>query len=164
MSMTDISIEHGAIRKPRVADVQAIRSLIEVEAGQGNMLPRTPNEICENIRDFHTYTDEQGVGGCCALHVDMPRLAEIRSLVVRRDLRSRGIGYKLVEACLREARELGIPQVYALTLVPEFFAKLGFRTIDKNDLPHKVFRDCVRCPSFPDCHEVAVLCDVDSCH
>lgn len=152
----------GEIRKPRVGDVPAIKTLIDREAARGSMLARTAMELYENIRDFHTYVDRDGVAGCCALHVDAGELAEVRSLVVREDLRGRRIGAKLVNACVEEARELGVRRVYALTRAPGFFEKLGFKEIDKRELPHKVFRDCVRCPLFPMCDEVAMVRDFEA--
>jgi pyrroline-5-carboxylate reductase len=114
-------------------------------------------ELYENIRDFYTYADENGIVGCCALHIDMVDLAEVRSLVVRPDMRGQGIGQRLLEACLDEARALDIARVYALTRNPVFFRKNGFSEVQKHDMPHKVWNDCVRCPSFPDCDEIAMV-------
>ncbi|MBN2308770.1 MAG: N-acetyltransferase [Candidatus Hydrogenedentes bacterium] len=149
------------IRKPRVRDVPGIKELIDGAAGRGALLQRTALELYETVRDFYIYEDADGVAGCCALHVDMGDLAEIRSLVVRTDLRGRHIGRDLVQACLDEAGALGIVRIYALTRVAGFFAKMGFHEIDKHELPSKVFRDCVRCPHFPDCDEVAVVRDLE---
>jgi len=148
------------ICKPTVNQALAIKVLIDVSARQGALLPRAAIEIYENIRDFHILMDEQGVAGCCALHIDMANLAEIRSLVVREGLRGQGMGSRLVQACLEEARQLDIARTYALTRVPEFFRKHGFVEIDKHELPNKVFRDCIRCPLFPDCDEIAVIRDL----
>jgi amino-acid N-acetyltransferase len=148
--------EQGVIRKPRVSDVPGIKQLIDAAVQRGALLPRTLGELYETLRDFHVVETDGGVGGCCALHVDMADLAEIRSLAIREDLRGRDMGADLVRACLAEARFLGIPRVYALTRVGDFFKKLGFREIDKHELPNKVFRDCVRCPCFPDCDEIAM--------
>ena len=160
-SMSGSTLAIG-VRKPRVADVPGIKRLIDQAATQGALLPRTTPELFESVRDFHVCADETGVVGCCALHIDLPDLAEVRSLVVREDLRGRGMGIALVQACLEEARTLGISRVYALTRAEEFFTKQGFHEIDKHDLPNKVFRDCVRCPMFPDCDEVAVVLDLDT--
>ena len=151
----------AAARKPCVPDVPHIKALIDGAVGRGALLPRTLAEIYETVRDFHIVEDGDGLGGCCALHVDLADLAEIRSLVVRRDLRGKHLGAVLVDACLEEARQLGISRVYALTRVAGFFAKCGFHEIDKHDLPSKVFRDCVRCPLFPDCDEVAMMYCMD---
>jgi amino-acid N-acetyltransferase len=151
----------GDIRKPRVTDIPGVKVLVDNAAAAGEVLPRTVTELFETIRDLHVFIDEEGVGGCCTLHVDLADLAEVRSLVVREDLRGRGLGRHLVRACLDEARELGIARVYALTRVPAFFRGLGFQDMDKHDLPSKVFRDCVRCPEFPDCDEVAVVYHID---
>ncbi len=125
-----------------------------VEAGQ--VLPRALPEIYENVRDFTVYVDETGVGGCAALHIDTAELAEVRSLVVRHDLRGRGIGQRLLAATVAEAERLGLQRVYTLTRVPAFFLRSGFHVIDRDALPHKVFKDCLRCPLFPGCDEVAL--------
>jgi amino-acid N-acetyltransferase len=149
-----------AIRKPHTGDVPAIQGLIDPAAQAGAILPRSAAELYEKLRDFHIYEDEKGLGGCCALHIDLPGLAEVRTLLVREDLRGRGIGKALVHACIDEARELGIGRVYALTRSPQFFARFGFREIDKHELPNKVFRDCLQCPKYTHCDETALIADV----
>lgn len=151
----------AGIRKPTMRDVPGIKALIDSAAGRGALLQRTLAEIYETMRDFFVYEHEGQVAGCCALHVDMADLAEIRSVVVRSELRGKHIGEALVQAVIDEARALDIGRIYALTRVEGFFLKQGFVEIDKHDLPSKVFRDCVRCPLFPDCDEVAVALDVD---
>ncbi|MCP4643332.1 MAG: N-acetyltransferase [bacterium] len=155
--------QQTGVRKPRIADVPGIKTLLDEAAGEGELLPRTSAELYEMVRDFQVFEDEDGrIGGCCALHIDMSNLAEIRSIVVRPESRGKHVGAQMVTACLAEARTLGIARVYALTRVPGFFEKEGFHVIDKHDLPTKVFRDCVRCPSFPDCDEIAVALDIDA--
>ncbi len=149
------------IRKPKLTEIAAIKRLLDNAAEHGSVLRRPLMELYENVRDFYTYVDEQGVGGCCALHVDMVELAEIRSMVVRPDLRMTGIGRRLLDACLDEARSLNIGRVYCLTRSPEFFSKHGFIEVDKRELPHKVFDDCVRCHLFPDCDEIAMTRDLE---
>ena len=156
----ELGLRMGEIRKPRLPEIPQVKALVDASAEAGEMLSRTLAELCESVRDFYVYADEQGVGGCCALHVELMDLAEIRSLVVQDGRRGRRIGGQLIRACLNEADGLGIARVYVLTRVPEFFEKQGFRRIDKHELPHKVFRDCVRCPLFPDCDEVAMAVDL----
>jgi amino-acid N-acetyltransferase len=137
-----------------------IKKLIDQAVASENVLPRPLLELYECARDFYTYVDDLGVGGCCALHIDLADLAEIRSLVVRSDLRQQGVGSKLLQACIDEARALEVARVYALTRSPAFFGKHGFVEVDKQELPHKVYNDCVRCPRFPDCDEVAMIFQV----
>lgn len=150
----------GVIRKARLSDMVGVKSLIDSAVSDNAVLPRTLIELCESVRDFHIYLEHEQLLGCCALHVDMQNLAEVRSLVVQADRRGCGIGSVLVRACLEEAAALGVERVYALTRSPKFFEREGFLLIDKHELPSKVFRDCVRCPKFPDCDEVAVIRNV----
>jgi len=147
------------IRKPRLSEVRELKALLDEAAADGTVLPRELPELYENVRDFVVYVDERGLGGCSALHIDMIDLAEVRSLVVRSDLRGTGVGAALVRAELQEARELAISRVYALTRVENFFLKLGFEIVPKDDLPYKVFKDCLRCPLMHACDEVAVAYD-----
>lgn len=149
------------VRKPKVTEVEGIKALIDGAVAKGHVLPRELHELFENVRDFYVYVTENGeIGGCVALHIDTIELAEVRSLVVREDLRGRGIGEKLVDAVIREAQDLDIARVYALTRVVPFFTKSGFHVVDKTELPYKVFKDCLRCRLFPGCDEVAVVVDL----
>lgn len=148
------------VRKPKLTEVVAIKQLLDAAAGQGLVLPRALPELYENVRDFYVYVDGAGLGGCVAMHIDMVNLAEVRSLVVREDLRGKGVGAKLLHAVVDEARRLEIARLYALTRVPGFFSKNGFREINKDELPYKVFKDCMRCRLFPGCDEVAFALDL----
>ena len=148
----------GVVRKPRLTEVVALKELID--GAKENVLPRELPELYENVRDFYVYVDEIGLGGCVALHIDMIDLAEVRSLVVRPDLQRQGIGKRLVEAVIEEARGLDIARVYAFTRQPVFFQKNGFKTVDKAELPYKVFKDCMRCRLFPGCDEIALVRDL----
>ena len=149
---------NNVITKARLADVEAIHQLIISAAGKEQMLARSLQSIYENLRAFVVCRDLTGkVIGCCALQIVWDDMGEIRSLAVLPRYKGKGIGSKLVSACLDEARELGIPKVFTLTYVPAFFKKQGFRTIDKKKLPHKIWADCIHCPHFPDCDESALI-------
>jgi len=151
----------GIVRKPKLTEIAAIKALLDKAAEEGQVLPRELAELYTNVRDFYVYIDPEGeVGGCAALHIDMVDLAEVRSLVVRDDLRGRGIGERLVQAVVDEARVLEIARVYAFTRVPGFFERINFRLVDKQDLPYKVFKDCMRCALFPGCDELAFVKDL----
>ena len=148
------------IRKARVPDVPEIQRLINSFADRDAMLPRSLNAIYEGVRDFLVIERSGQIAGCCALHVTWSDLAEIRSLAVSDDAQGRGYGRALVDACLAEAREMGVPRVFALTYIPAFFESLGFSRIDKGTLPHKIWSECINCPKFPDCGEEAVLIEL----
>ncbi len=153
--------ENLTIRKARIKDVSLIHKIINHNAREGSMLPRSLQELYEHLRDFFVAEQEgKGILGCCALHITWAELAEVKSLAVVEEARKRGTGKLLVDSCLKEARDLGVRHVFALTLVPVFFEKLGFVRISKNDLPHKVWSECVKCPYFPDCPETALITDI----
>ncbi|GAB4370251.1 MAG: N-acetyltransferase [Deltaproteobacteria bacterium] len=149
------------IRKARMGDVRAIQKLVAEYAKKGDMLPRSLSEIYENLRDYFVCTEDGGeIVGSAAIHIMWEDLAEVRSVAVREDRKRRGVGTRLVEACISEAIVLGIPRVFALTYRPEFFEKLGFVRVDKAELPQKIWTDCLKCSKFPDCDEVALLADL----
>ena len=151
------------IRKANLADVKAIQSLVNQYADSGQMLPRTLNELYEHLRDFFVYEDDKGaLVGVSALHISWEGLAEIRSLAVRRDSIKQGIGSSLIHQCLAEAAELGVARVFALTYQDGFFKKLGFVELDKKELPHKIWTDCLNCIKFPNCDEIAVAISLPS--
>lgn len=150
------------IRKAMVTDVDDIQRLVNFYANRGLMLPRSQGDICENIRDFFVYEIDGEIVGCCALNVTWLDLAEIRSLAVKEGFEGRGIGTELIESCMKDASELGIRKIFVLTYQPEFFEKLGFKKIDKSELPHKVWVECIKCVKFPDCNEVALIRTYDN--
>ena len=149
--------EAARLRKARTADASAMQRLINGFADRGAMLHRSLSELYENIRDFFVIEENGEVVGCAALHVSWKDLAELKSLAVVEAAQGRGFGRQLVQACVEEAEAIGIARVFALTYVPELFVKLGFQVVDKALLPRKVWTECVYCPKFPDCGEIAVL-------
>lgn len=149
------------IRKAKISDIRELHKLINFYAEQGEMLPRSLNELYENIRDFLVFEERGEILGCCALHVSWEDLGEIKSLAVKPGHTGKGIGRKLIEACLEETNELGIKKVFALTFKPEYFEKKGFRKIEKDELPHKIWSECINCPKFPNCEEVAMLREME---
>jgi len=148
------------IRKAMIKDVKTMQLLINQYADSGQMLPRALNEFYENLRDFHVYEEEGMIIGVCALHISWDGLAEIRSLAVRKDKMNRGIGSELVRQCLAEAAELLVERVFALTYQDGFFKKIGFADVDKKELPHKIWNDCLSCIKFPNCDESALIISV----
>jgi len=147
-----------SIRKAIIGDVGRIQALVNHYASKETMLGLSLSEIYDQIRDFTVAEGpRRALIGVCALHVIWDDLAEIRSLAVDPKIRRRGVGRSLVEHCLEEARSLQIPKVFALTYQAEFFRRIGFERVDKGELPHKVWRDCLKCTKFPNCDETAVL-------
>ncbi|MCK9604416.1 MAG: N-acetyltransferase [Candidatus Omnitrophica bacterium] len=145
------------IRKAFIKDINKIQKLINFFAKKDVMLPRSLNEIYENLRDFWVIEEGNKVIACVALHVSWEDLAEIRSLAVAENRQGQGIGRKLILACLAEAKELGAKRVFALTYKPNFFKKLGFKKVSHSQLPHKIWAECIKCCKFPNCQEIALL-------
>lgn len=144
------------IRKARIPDAKAIHKLLNIYAKDGLMLPRSLAEIFEAIRDFYVYEENGSVVGTVCLHICWEDLAEVRSLAVAEEQSGRGVGRQLVQACIDEARQLGLNRVFALTYQVDFFGKLGFREIEKSELPQKIWGDCLKCAKFPECDEIAM--------
>ena len=138
-------------------DIPPILDLINGYAAKGIMLPRTEFELSEAIRDFTVVTLGDELLGCGALHFYSPTLGEIRSLAVHQRAKTQGVGRKLVEALVEEAQEYELEAVFAFTYVVEFFQKVGFHEVERGALPLKAWKDCVRCPKFQACDEIAVL-------
>lgn len=144
-------------RKARMTDVKQIQHLINAYAEQGLMLPRPLAKIYEGLRDFMVAEEDGRVIGVGALHIVWEDLAEVRALAVAPGHERRGHGRALVQALVEEARALGIRRVFALTYQPGFFERCGFAVVSKESLPHKVWGECINCPKFPNCDEVAML-------
>jgi amino-acid N-acetyltransferase len=145
------------VRKAVMHDIQAILDLINGYAAKGVMLPRTEFELSEAIRDFTVVTANHQLLGCGALHFYTPTIGEIRSLAVAEAAKTRGVGRRLVQALVLEAQQYELDAVFAFTYVVEFFTKVGFHVVERGALPLKAWKDCVRCPKFQACDEIAVL-------
>lgn len=138
-------------------DVEGIMELVNRLAAEGVMLPRSPASIVERLRDFVTVRVDGKFAGCGALAIIWTDIAEIRSIAVEPRYQKLGLGKKMAEHLIDEARRLGLARVMAFTYVTGFFEKLGFHVVPHNSLPHKVFNDCLNCPKFHKCDEVAVV-------
>ena len=144
--------------KPDLTFIKKMQELVKEEVLEGRILFRSDDEVATNIRSYIVAVKKGDIVGYGALHIHSITLAEIRSLVVKKEFRGKGIGTKLVEALLNEAKQLKLKKVFALTYHKSLFLKLGFIEIDKKSLPdQKIWQDCIRCKHFPICDEVALL-------
>ena len=151
----------GQVEKARINDAIQMHRIINLFADRGEMLPRSLSDIYENIRDYYIYREDNKVIACAALHISWSELAEIKSVAVAEEYQGKGFGKLLINACLDEAKELGLPTVFCLTYRPGFFSRFGFTEVDKMELPQKVWSECYRCPKFPNCDEVAMILHID---
>jgi len=148
------------IRQAGLDDVREMQRLINSYAEEGRMLARSLGELYENVRDHFVAVEDGRVVGCAALAIVWDDLAEVKSLAVDRDLSGRGVGSRLVEACIAEARSMGVERIFVLTYVPQFFRRFGFAEVDRNQLPHKIWAECIKCPKFPECGEVPMVAEI----
>lgn len=159
----DFFLEHAGcqliptVRKAVMHDIPAILDLINGYAASGIMLPRTEFEVSEAIRDFTVVLSGNELLGCGALHFYSPSVGEIRSLAVAGQAKTHGVGRRLVEALIEEANTYELDAVFAFTYVVGFFNKVGFDVVERGVLPLKAWKDCLRCPKFHQCDEIAVL-------
>ncbi|RXK14133.1 GNAT family N-acetyltransferase [Halarcobacter mediterraneus] len=147
--------------KPDVSHIKSMQELVKEEVENGNILLRTEDEMANTIRSYTLVEVDSKIAGFTALHIHSARLAEVRSLVVSKNYRGLKLGKKLVEACITEAKKLGLEQILSLTYEKGFFESCGFHEIAKEDIPeHKIWADCIRCKHFPICEEIAMVYDL----
>ena len=144
-------------RKAMLPDAAEIHALIRAYSGDGTLLPRSFADICENIRDFVVAEQKGTIVGCGALHIYGPHLCEVRSIAVSPVSHGRGAGHKIVLALVHEARRHRIDSICLFTRIPDFFARLGFGIGRREDLPDKIFKDCLACPRLHCCDEVPMV-------
>jgi len=151
------------IRKAMLSDVKTIHKIISGQARHGHVLARAMTDLYAQIRDFTVLVDESSgeIVGCGALRIVWEDLAEIRSVAVRSSFQKTGLGSRLIESLIQEADAMGIRRVFVLTYRVRLFERLGFQQMDKNMLPHKIWADCINCPKFPECDEIALVRNQD---
>lgn len=145
-------------RKALLPDVPQIHALIASYVPDGTLLPRSEKELCENICDFTVVEDDDSrIVACGALHFYGIHLTEVRSIAVKPNAQGKGTGRILIEALLKEAKTHSVQAICLFTRVPGFFGKLGFRIVNRDDLPDKALKDCCKCPKLHCCDEIAML-------
>jgi amino-acid N-acetyltransferase len=145
------------LRKARMCDIAPLLELINGYASRGIMLPRTEFEVSESIRDFSVAYAGGQLIGCGALHFYSPTTGEIRSLAVAECAKTHGVGRRIVETLVTEASDYTLDAIFAFTYVPDFFRKLAFEEVERGALPLKAWKDCLRCPKFQCCDEIAMI-------
>ncbi|MCH6265044.1 N-acetyltransferase [Neobacillus citreus] len=148
------------IRKAIMSDTESIYKLLSKYAKEGKLLARTYPSIYENLQSFVVAVLNDEVVGICSLTILDRNLAEVRSLAVSPAYVGKGIGKALVQQIMKETANLEITKLISLTYQIEFFTKLGFNVVDKNELPQKMWKDCINCPKLHSCDETAMLLNV----
>ncbi|RXJ87059.1 N-acetyltransferase [Arcobacter sp. CECT 8985] len=147
--------------KPTVSHIAQMQELVKPEVDSGKILLRTEDEMANTIRSYIVVSVDSKIAGFTALHIHSSRLAEVRSLIIGKEFRGMKLGKKLVEACIEEGKKYELAQILSLTYEQGFFESLGFRKIEKENIPeHKIWADCIRCKLFPICEEIAMVYDL----
>jgi amino-acid N-acetyltransferase len=150
------------IRNARASDSSAIIRLVDGFADRNIMLPVTEDYLFEHINDYFVAETGKKIVGTVFLRVYSDLLAEIRSLAVDADFQHHGVGRHLIHFALKRAKTLGITRILALTLVPDFFRKLGFKEVDKSLFPEKIWTDCETCTKKDNCDEISMLMEMSA--
>ncbi len=146
------------IFKPTVVDIPLMQELVKTEVENGNILHRNQNEMATTIRSYLAIKDNNRFIAFVALHIHTIQLAEIRSLIVKKEYRKQGLGKKLIQAAIKEAKELKIKELLVLTYQKHFFESLDFKEIAKETIPEpKIWADCIKCKHFPICDEISLI-------
>lgn len=145
------------VRRAKIKDVPQLVKMVNQYAARGEMLPRPLSQVYNSIRDYVVIEQQGQVVACGALHVVWDNIAEVRTVAVAPDKIGQGLGRKIVEYLIEDAYQLELPQIFTLTYKPAFFEKFGFNRVDKKQLPHKAWQDCLNCPKFPECDEVPLV-------
>lgn len=144
------------VRRAEPADAQELHALLENFVRPGMLLPRTLKQVYQSIRDFIVVVDRGRIVGAGALKIYSATTAEIGALAVADDHQGTGLGGRVVETLVHDARALGLQRVFALTLRDRFFHRLGFETVPITEFPEKIAADCVGCARRTACIEIAV--------
>ena len=145
------------IRRAKISDVDTIYDLIYLYSEQKIVLPRTKESLVQQIFSFFVAVVDGKVVGCASLAILDRELAEIRSLVVGQSVKRLGVGKLLVEQIIKETKRLEINKLISLTYQVEFFQKCGFEVTVKDNMPQKVWKDCIHCPKLHNCDEIAMI-------
>ena len=148
------------VRSATRNDVAGILQLLNHYAAMGDLLPRSKNDVIANLQHFRIIADGNNLLACGSLEHFSEELAEIRSLMVNEECKNMGLGKRIVDCLISIAQERDVNRVMALTYVPEFFHSMGFRTVNKEIFPEKIWGICVNCYKFLNCDEIAVLLEL----
>ena len=144
-------------RKATFDDIEPIFDLVSHYAEQGLMLIRSRNMLYETLRDMIVAEDAGKIVGVGSLHIIWECLAEVRTMAVAPSHTRRGIGTNIMHLLLEDGQKLGVKKYFTLTYQPKFFQAVGFKIITKDELPQKVWKECIDCPKFPNCDEIAMI-------
>ena len=147
--------------KPTVLDIEKMQELVAEDVRNGNILDRNANEMATTIRSYTVARYKDQIVGFVALHVHTTTLSEIRSLIVKKEFRGKGIGKKLIQSSIKEANDLKLKQILVLTYQKKLFESFGFIEIQKESIPEtKIWADCIKCKHFPICDEISLILDI----
>ena len=146
-----------AIRTASARDADGIHELIDEHLAEGHLLPRELGEVLVHVHRFVVAVQDNEVLACAELAPLSHAVAEVRSMVVGREARGRGVGRRIVNELVQRATAAGFEKLCAFTHSPGYFVHLGFSIVPHAWLPEKVVTDCHACTQFRRCGQYAVV-------
>lgn len=141
-----------ALRRPTVSDVPAMVALMAPHIRAERLLPRTPRQVVERLREYWVASNKDEIIGVGSLSLVDFDLAEVGVVAGH----SADIERRLLEVLLADARALGVNRAFVLTDTPALFEDCGFRPTTLDALPQKRDRQCLHCPRLATCQQVAL--------
>lgn len=119
----------ATVRAAKTSDVKKIREIVDTYAVERKLLSKETVTLFESVQEFVVAEVDGELVGCGALHVLWEDIAEVRTVAVVKEMKSKGIGHLILENILNRAREIGVKKVFCLTFETKFFADHGFQEI-----------------------------------
>ena len=140
-----MSTQEIRVRAARTSDVKAIQEIRAPFVESRVLLGHESVSLYEAVQEYQVAVDKNDqVIGAGALHVMWEDLAEVRSVVVREDAHGRGVGHRIIDSLLENAKTLGVKRVFCLTFEVDFFGKHGFVPVSDVPLDPDTYAQLVR--------------------
>ena len=150
-----------SLRSASRSDARKLHALITAHLEEGRLLPRTLEELAVHADRFVVAMHGRSIVGCAELAPLSAQVAEVRSLAVAPRARGAGVGGKIVDELRQRARRRGFDKICAFTHAPAYFSRMGFSIVPHLWVSEKIFTDCVKCPLFRRCGQVAMVMPLD---
>jgi amino-acid N-acetyltransferase len=146
------------LRNASPEDINDIYKIIKYYSGRGLILKRSRKDIADALDRFWVAETNNKPAGIISFYDYGATLKEIRSLAVSKNAIRSGIGSTLLKMLIDIlVRQYPNATIFVLTYSPDFFAKYGFKAVNKESLPEKIWKDCLFCKDRLTCRETALV-------